>query len=260
MIFSPKLTTPIKTLDLPLGGKNHASSSLSMIFELIKILGVDSEKDDEDGRSTVQELSRVRKIIERVNSKKPFSLGLHPAVYIYSKSGNFRVSCFHATIMFAKRLEESNRLNLFTKHRDKLEEIVLLSDGVIQQIVRKARHATSAIEPLVNYFNSILLHLESGCETSKVLYNIAKTDEFSYLKLDESGYSVTATSSFSKAIKNSAFIANGIRTVQRCEICGARLHSSSISYDHRVRKQDGGSGTLDNIQLSHPYCNTTFKN
>ena len=29
---------------------------------------------------------------------------------------------------------------------------------------------------------------------------------------------------------------------------------------YKKRKADGGLGTLDNAQLTHPYCNTTFKN
>ncbi|WP_372726522.1 HNH endonuclease [Nostoc sp. C057] len=32
------------------------------------------------------------------------------------------------------------------------------------------------------------------------------------------------------------------------------------SIDHIKRKADGGLGTLENAQLTHPYCNTTYKN
>ncbi len=35
---------------------------------------------------------------------------------------------------------------------------------------------------------------------------------------------------------------------------------SSISIDHINRKADGGSGSSDNAQLTHPYCNSTIKN
>ncbi|MBH8564682.1 HNH endonuclease [Nostoc sp. CENA67] len=44
------------------------------------------------------------------------------------------------------------------------------------------------------------------------------------------------------------------------KICGASLHINSISVDHIKRKVDGGLGTLDNAQLTHPFCNTTVKN
>ncbi len=36
--------------------------------------------------------------------------------------------------------------------------------------------------------------------------------------------------------------------------------NNSISIDHKIRKEDGGLGNLDNAQLTHLYCNTTFKN
>lgn len=48
--------------------------------------------------------------------------------------------------------------------------------------------------------------------------------------------------------------------LNRCCICSAAIHFNSISIDHIVRKQDGGLGTVDNAQLSHPFCNTGVKN
>jgi hypothetical protein len=29
--------------------------------------------------------------------------------------------------------------------------------------------------------------------------------------------------------------------------------------DHTVRKQDGGTDSPDNMQLTHPYCNSGYK-
>jgi len=34
----------------------------------------------------------------------------------------------------------------------------------------------------------------------------------------------------------------------------------SVSYDHIVRVRDGGPGDLDNLQLTHPYCNQAVRN
>ena len=45
----------------------------------------------------------------------------------------------------------------------------------------------------------------------------------------------------------------------RCSICGARLHQKSITVDHVQRKQDGGTGSVDNAQLAHGYCNSGYK-
>ena len=46
----------------------------------------------------------------------------------------------------------------------------------------------------------------------------------------------------------------------KCKICNGFIHKNSITIDHIERKEDGGKGNSDNGQLSHPYCNTTFKN
>ena len=37
-------------------------------------------------------------------------------------------------------------------------------------------------------------------------------------------------------------------------------HRNAISVDHIERKQDGGKATIENAQLTHPYCNTGVKN
>ena len=53
------------------------------------------------------------------------------------------------------------------------------------------------------------------------------------------------------------------------ELHGSRIHIlavmhgrqqfKSISMDHTVRKQDGGTDSPDNMQLTHPYCNSGYK-
>ncbi len=46
----------------------------------------------------------------------------------------------------------------------------------------------------------------------------------------------------------------------RCKICNGFIHKNSISIDHKQRRQDGGLANIDNGQLTHPYCNTGYKN
>ncbi|GGO70829.1 GmrSD restriction endonuclease domain-containing protein [Bowmanella pacifica] len=260
LIFKPELSTPIKTLDLPLGGKNHASTSLAMVFELVKLLGANIKDEDHTGDETLKTLCEIRKSLQRVNDIHPSSLGIHPAVYIYSQSGNFRVSCFHAVIVFTKELLEFKKLDIFTKYRKEFEDTIVRSDLVIQQIVRKARQANKAVIPLVKFFHAILDKLSLQTNTADVLDELSKSQEFSYINLDEVSQSNTSSTSFSKATKSAAFISEALNNASRCKICGGILHQKSISIDHRVRKADGGDSSIDNAQLSHPYCNSTYKN
>jgi len=38
------------------------------------------------------------------------------------------------------------------------------------------------------------------------------------------------------------------------------IDSKCIIIDHKQRKEDGGLGEVDNGQIAHPYCNSTYKN
>jgi len=64
---------------------------------------------------------------------------------------------------------------------------------------------------------------------------------------------------FSAENKTAAFLREAMQNELKCAICGARLHFKSISMDHIVRKQDGGTDLADNMQLTHPYCNSGYK-
>ena len=57
ILFTPKLQTPIKTLDIPIAGKVYAAQALPLILDMVNIIsGVDNEKDDTNGDLTIQVL------------------------------------------------------------------------------------------------------------------------------------------------------------------------------------------------------------
>jgi hypothetical protein len=61
--------------------------------------------------------------------------------------------------------------------------------------------------------------------------------------------------------KSAVFLRDALSKSLRCEFCGGRLWPlKSVSYDHKIRKRDGGTGHSSNIQMMHPYCNTGMKN
>lgn len=262
LIFLPILSTPLKTLDLPLGGKNHAVSTLGMIYDLVSFFKSPQEVDDIDGNATLSLLNKIRSAIRRVNSVHPSSLGLHPAVYIYSNRGNFRISCFHAAVQFADHLEKHKLLKDFTNHRESFEYVILNSDNNIQAIVRKMRQANKAIAPIVSYYAAILESLQKGTQATDVLKEISAREVFSYLKSETNSeyvYDSEKSGAFSRETKSAAFIRDALPSALRCAICGGFLNFNAIQVDHIKRKQDGGCNKIDNAQLAHPYCNSTFK-
>jgi hypothetical protein len=66
---------------------------------------------------------------------------------------------------------------------------------------------------------------------------------------------------FSDETKSKIFLREKFKTMMTCPICSGYLEPSiSGSYDHIVRKSEGGIGEDLNGQLVHPYCNTGIKN
>lgn len=73
------------------------------------------------------------------------------------------------------------------------------------------------------------------------------------------GPNVTAID-FDSESKSEVFMNEALKNSIKCKICNGYLHTNSISIDHVIRKQDGSVAVSDNGQVSHPYCNTGFKN
>ncbi len=83
LLFQPWFRTPVKTLDLPIGGKIVSAQGQLLVLEFINM--VNKVNDDElssdiDGQETIKYLKQCRKIARIINSNHPSSLGLHPDV------------------------------------------------------------------------------------------------------------------------------------------------------------------------------------
>ena len=61
--------------------------------------------------------------------------------------------------------------------------------------------------------------------------------------------------------KTFVYVKQAIENALRCPICDGLLDpGKSVSYDHKVRLREGGTGSQSNVQMAHPYCNTGYKN
>jgi len=88
---------------------------------------------------------------------------------------------------------------------------------------------------------------------------IIKCPEFNYLTLYKSDVDISSKE-FSSGRKSAVYIRDAISKASKCKICNGYIHKNSLTIDHITRKEDGGLGLIDNGQISHPYCNTTYKN
>lgn len=261
--FLPKLKNPVKTLDLPIGGKGYSSQSPLLIFEYVNMVNripeIDDIEDDLDGEKTIEYLKKSKKTSNLLNSTHPSSLGLHPAVYFYSKGGRHKTASFFAVTELLMELERTKRFKQFTDCRENFEEILIDYDFVVQQILRHYRSSSNAIPHIKNFLLSLINELQNSSKNDTIT-NVLKSGEYKFIKGVDFDDSIITSKDFSDETKSAAFITEALSNAVRCKICNARMHTNSITIDHIKRKEEGGIGNFRNAQLAHPYCNSTYKN
>lgn len=262
ILFDPRLKTPIKTLDLPIAGKVYSAQTLPLIVDMINIVTPqNNSKNDDNGTTTIAVLKNVRKVAYLLNSNHPSSLGLHPAVYFYSQEGRHKSASFLAITDFVARISQRGKINDFISVRPRFESFILEFDYLSQQINRKYRTAQKSHPYISRFLEQVADALKLGKSDEDTLKAIQSKAEFSYLSLQrpisERG---AVRKKFDTEAKSAVYLREVLKSAPKCNICGGYIHRNSISIDHIDRKRDGGSSSPDNGQLTHPYCNTGYKN
>ncbi len=255
ILFLPKTQKPITTLDVSIAGTNQMD--LQFVYDLL-MYSNDTIPDikDTDGSETKKVLMGTRKILQIINSKEAGSLGMHPIIYFYSKKGNFKPANFYATILFVKQVKKEKKFDMFTSVRKEFEEFIYKNDYVIDQIIRNFRSTKNSTEPLARLFMMIMMQLKDKKSESDILQKIQQTHKNINLSSNEE----VKSADFNSNRKSETYITTALKSVVRCGICGGVVHVNATSVDHITRKRDGGLGSADNGQITHPYCNTGYKN
>ncbi len=265
ILFAPPIKEPIKTVDLPIAGHGYSADTLPLVLGFVESVNRDadgkiSDAVDTDGRITLDYLEKCLHIAQRISSKEPFSLGLHPAIYFYSQEGKYKAASFRAVIDFIAELEKTDAFDDFTDARARIENFLFDNDQFIQQIVRKHRGAVRAAPHIKNFFLFLMKKFLEGKTADEIIKNeIAKSD-FNYLTVSPSPNLTEYGKEIPTEVKNLTFLSQAVPGTIKCGICQGFLDSKSMSYDHITRKREGGTGNPENVQLAHFYCNTTYKN
>lgn len=266
ILFKPELRTPIKTLDVPVAGKLYSAQTLPLILDFVNIannidLNYKELADDITGETTIQFLKQAQKVARRINSNHPSSLGLHPIIYFYSKNGRYRTVSFLAIVDFVIELNERKQINDFIEVRKNLEILIFKYNDWIKQIYEKHRDNQKSYKYISKLCKKIVDLLKAGNTIDEVINTILSTDDFNYLTIRNQSQQTNSTQKdFSTGNKSEIYITDTLPNAPRCKICNGLIHSNSLSIDHIQRKQDGGLATIDNGQITHPYCNTGYKN
>ncbi|KJG58895.1 hypothetical protein UA38_03865 [Photobacterium kishitanii] len=262
LIFLPKVSGVIRTLDLPLVKKHNSPQTNSFIFDLVKKCNnvpanTTKMDDDFDGKLTVQYLKNVLKFLRRVNSSHPSSLGLHPLVYFYNKRGNHIYSAILAWIDVIKNIEKSQKtLASFLFIRPDFEKFLIKYKHFISGVNAKYGSGTKSYKHVYK-INSLIINQLQKKESEAYIVEMILSEYGFLTELDEVNI---ISSKFSTDVKSQIYIQESLPNSSNCSYCRGVIHQNSISFDHVIRKQDGGKGSVTNGALMHPYCNTSAKN
>lgn len=268
-LFRPAIETPIKTLDLPVAGRGYSAESIKLIFDLVNYLnGVEEPggkadqkgklEDDQDGQATLRFLKAVRRTSLRISGTDPGSLGLHPVVYFYGATGRFLPTAFLATVAFVRELEAEHRLPQFTEAGARFEDFLLEYRHFPNLIARNLGAAQRGLQSTLTMYRTLLASVTADKPNEEIVKELRTKPQLAFLQVitdEDKKY----RRNFSIPTKNAVFLQQALANELCCAICGARMHYKSISVDHVQRIEDGGAGTADNAQLTHPYCNTGYK-
>lgn len=249
-----------------IGGAQSSNLTLDVVTQTVKISNdiVDNKNMLEGTDANVIKcLESTLRLLQYINSKEPFSLGIHPFVYFYSDIGKHKIGSYYGFLLFMKELIKKKKLDTFIEIRGKFEQVIYQYSFLIQQIIRKSRQSKKAYTPIKDYFMEIMniIHTHKEYSVEEVITQLKRHSDFRYLQTEiVDNDSVDVKSNFSRGQKQQIKLYTFISSLSKCPICNGYLDNKSISVDHIVRKEDGGTNSLHNGQITHLYCNTTYKN
>jgi hypothetical protein len=279
-LFVPPLTTPIKTLDLPIAGRAYSAQALPLLFDFVNIANdIAPEKKkrgkksktavdaaprvldplaDRDGSETIDNLKNTRRLANRISSIHASSLGLHPAVYFYSATGRHQPTSFLAVVNLIKEFEQKDYFATFCRHRRAFEDFLIAHKDFPNQVVVNSGSGIKGYAKLKQLFAEILAQIEQGKDEAGIIAALSVDERFGFLKASEPTLA-TKRKGFSTEVKSATFLKEALENAVRCKICDCHIHPNAMTIDHIQEKRQAGTGSLDNAQVAHPYCNSTFK-
>lgn len=158
LLFEPEAFSPLKTLDVPLGGSVSPVDALALLIEFLATAAQREHHakagsrdpgnntnaalrkedyygaDDETGEDTIRVLRRALEVGRRVTGNQSASLGLHPAVYFYNERGKhnrFLLLGMVSLISEKIRNNDDHWFKKFTLARSRVETFLIENKSLI---------------------------------------------------------------------------------------------------------------------------------
>jgi hypothetical protein len=180
-------------------------------------------------------------------------------VYFYSWTGKQQPILFLTWAALIVEMERANRLPAFTRVRGELETFLIANRPLLNQVIRKFGTKESGAKHLGGFYRDALKMLSEGVTAKELPAPLSSRPEYSYLQPEESPYGGVAPTKFSTQVKSGLVVQQLLANAHHCPICKGLVPHQAISVDHIDRLEDGGVSLPENAQLTHPYCNTGFK-
>jgi len=288
LIFGPIHEISSNSPDIPRAGQPYSQEAFQMVLDMVNIFNdvtpamwqhtekaksrrgtaVDPLADDLDGTNTLKFINRIEDIGQLVADNDRGAFGFDPAVYYYGATGKVVPAALLASLKFAQEINRSkNTKNDFTSARKGFEEFLVRHKSFINDLNSSKGSRTRPLESILAMYQIVLNAMIDGTTSDAAIVQLLSNDERlkESLKVvapaeeEDDAAASKGKKRFSKTAQNVAVIRDTLSARARCSICGSRLPPHARSKDHIVRVEDGGSGHSDNLQFTHPYCNSGYK-
>ena len=156
-------------------------------------------------------------------------------------------------------LDQNGELPRFTEARGEFEAFLITNRALLNQVIRKFGAGNSGRRNLYGFYMDVMAAIQNGSKGDAIIDALRASGGYSYLQPEETSYEGVKPTRFSKQVKAGVVIQTLLESAARCPICGGLVPTNAISIDHVIRKQDGGESVPGNAQVTHPYCNTGYK-
>lgn len=273
LLYTPPLSEPIRSNELPIAGHGYGSQTLPLIYEMVNVANdlpitdVTKKKIFEpapaepiDEGETLRVLKNTAALARRVTGRHVSSFGLLPAVYFYSASARHQPTAVLAVAAFFRELEKRSGFDGFFRARARFEEFLLNHKYYVNQITVKQGSMVKGYKRLQQYYEFVLIEILAS-DPSKYLDDsiiegkLTASALFQSLSI-ERPLEGSTPKDFSKGAAQFAFLRDSLETAKRCPVCHARKDNKAITAGHQIDQKHGGTNAASNLDFEHPYCNS----
>lgn len=272
LLLKPEFDSKVSPMQIPLVGMGSSNASMGVLDQFILLannlpererrnpsvepLESSDPKIDSTGDTTIKYLQGGMRLAETLASKRPFSFGLHPAVYAYSKACKFLPGAFFAETMLVKDIIKRDKAHWFTDHRCEFEEFLVANKHHLSVLTHDGGSKMKSAPHILAYWQKVLDVISSGSDPLDALKHDAR-----YAKLVESGEPIPEqiSTKISKTASHAMALKSVLQAAARCPECGARIYKDAWTHGHEINASEGGSGHSDNLKMTHPFCNSGYK-